>query len=290
MIDLQLWLELATFAKTGTLSKTAEELYLTQPSVTRGMQKLEAQLAVPLFERTANHLKLNPAGQLAATYAQKLLAQETEAVTAIRNFAKLSGNFVLASVAPGPLLLAESLQTANNCYYQEQLLTEEQVVRALTNYQATVVISTVERQTKELESLYLGREYLKVKLNKFMPLASRQRVSFADLAKLSFLVLQDIGPWRQLTEACIPEAHFLYQDDLTALNELSQYSTFPTFRSNLTEKLQIHDLDDDQRVTVPIVDPQNQLDFYAVYLSSNQARVKPYLRQLAAAWPSEQDK
>lgn len=285
MIDLQLWLELATFAKTGTLSKTAEELHLTQPSVTRGMQKLEAQLAVPLFERTANHLKLNPTGQLAATYAQKLLAQETEAVTAIRNFAKLSGNFVLASVAPGPLLLAESLQM-NNCHYQEQLLTEDQVVQALTNYQATVVISTVERQTKELESLYLGQERLKVKLNKFMPLAGRKRVSFAELANLSFLVLQDIGPWRQLSETCIPNAHFLYQDDLTALNELSRYSTFPTFRSNLTEKLQVHDPDDDQRVLVPIVDPQNQLDFYAVYLSSNQARVKPYLQQLSAAWPN----
>ena len=45
MIDPQLWLELATFAKTGTLSKTAEELHLTQPTVTRGMQKLDELLA-----------------------------------------------------------------------------------------------------------------------------------------------------------------------------------------------------------------------------------------------------
>ena len=116
---------------------------------------------------------------------------------------------------------------------------EEQITESLTDYQATVAIGTREIQTDQLESIYLGQEWLFVNLDKFMPLAVRKSVSFKELANTSFLVLQDIGPWKQLAEGCIPNVHFLYQDDLSALNELSRYSNFPTFSSNITDSLKI---------------------------------------------------
>lgn len=283
MIDPQLWLELATFAKTGTLRKTAEELHLTQPTVTRGMQKLDELLATPLFDRTGNRIKLNDTGKLAADYADKLLKEEARAVSAIRNFGSQTGNFLLASVAPGPLLLAKSLANPSDIHFQDQLLAEEQITETLTDYQATVAIGTREIQTDQLESIYLGKEWLFVNLDKFMPLAVRKSVSFKELANTSFLVLQDIGPWKQLAEGCIPNAHFLYQDDLSALNELSRYSNFPTFSSNITDSLKIHDRDD-QRLTIPIVDPKNQIDFYAIYLKENRSRVRPFIRKMIDSW------
>ena len=51
MIDNYLLEELITFAKYKTLAKTAAELNITQPTVTRGMQKLEDELGVHLFDR-----------------------------------------------------------------------------------------------------------------------------------------------------------------------------------------------------------------------------------------------
>lgn len=51
MIDNYLLEELITFAKYKTLAKTAAELNITQPTVTRGMQKLEDELGVQLFDR-----------------------------------------------------------------------------------------------------------------------------------------------------------------------------------------------------------------------------------------------
>ena len=44
MIDNYLLKELVTFASEKTLAKTAEKLNVTQPTVTRGMQKLEDEL------------------------------------------------------------------------------------------------------------------------------------------------------------------------------------------------------------------------------------------------------
>ena len=46
MIDNYLLEELVTFAKYKTLAKTAAELNVTQPTVTRGMQKLEDELEI----------------------------------------------------------------------------------------------------------------------------------------------------------------------------------------------------------------------------------------------------
>lgn len=51
MIDLELLRELTAFKKYGTLSATAKHLMITQPSVTRGMQKLEEEMGVELFKR-----------------------------------------------------------------------------------------------------------------------------------------------------------------------------------------------------------------------------------------------
>ena len=42
MIENYLLEELVTFQRMGTLKKTAAHLAVTQPTVTRGMQKLEA--------------------------------------------------------------------------------------------------------------------------------------------------------------------------------------------------------------------------------------------------------
>lgn len=54
MIDPRLLEELVAFAESGTLSGAAEKLHLTQPTVTRGMQKLESELGVALFNRSGN--------------------------------------------------------------------------------------------------------------------------------------------------------------------------------------------------------------------------------------------
>jgi LysR family transcriptional regulator, cys regulon transcriptional activator len=47
----------------GSISKAAEKLFLSQPSVSLQIQALERELAVTLFERRGPHLKLTPEGE-----------------------------------------------------------------------------------------------------------------------------------------------------------------------------------------------------------------------------------
>src|SRR5437588_256307 len=49
-------------ARTGTLSAAARELSVSQPALTKSVQKLEEQVGTPLFERRARGMTLTPSG------------------------------------------------------------------------------------------------------------------------------------------------------------------------------------------------------------------------------------
>ena len=51
-------------AQTGSISKAAERMYLSQPSVSLQIQALERELSVVLFERRGPKIKLTPEGQV----------------------------------------------------------------------------------------------------------------------------------------------------------------------------------------------------------------------------------
>ena len=58
MINIQHLEQLITVAKEGTLSRAAEVLLISQPSLTRNMRQLEDDLGVQLFQRSKNKLSL----------------------------------------------------------------------------------------------------------------------------------------------------------------------------------------------------------------------------------------
>ena len=70
-MNRQLLEQLVYFEKYGTLTDVANKLLITQPTVTRGMQKLEDELGVELFKRSVNKLTLTKTGEFAAKEAKR---------------------------------------------------------------------------------------------------------------------------------------------------------------------------------------------------------------------------
>ncbi|MFR1983498.1 MAG: LysR family transcriptional regulator [Christensenellaceae bacterium] len=52
MVNLELYRVFYTVAKCGSLTKAAEELYISQPAVSQSIKQLENQLGISLFNRT----------------------------------------------------------------------------------------------------------------------------------------------------------------------------------------------------------------------------------------------
>ncbi len=62
MANLELYKVFYTVAKCGSLTKAAEELYISQPAVSQAIRQLETQLGTPLFKRTHKGMELTAQG------------------------------------------------------------------------------------------------------------------------------------------------------------------------------------------------------------------------------------
>lgn len=62
MVNLELYRVFYTVAKCGSLTKAAQELFISQPAVSQAIKQLEAQLGVSLFNRTHRGMDLSAAG------------------------------------------------------------------------------------------------------------------------------------------------------------------------------------------------------------------------------------
>ena len=60
-------------AELGNLTKAAEELYITQPSLSHYIARVEAEIGTQLFDRTTNPLSLTPAGERYCETARMIL-------------------------------------------------------------------------------------------------------------------------------------------------------------------------------------------------------------------------
>ena len=59
-----------TVATTGNISKAAKELYISQPAISKSIQKLEESIGARLFERSSRGVTLTDAGELLYTHVK----------------------------------------------------------------------------------------------------------------------------------------------------------------------------------------------------------------------------
>jgi DNA-binding transcriptional LysR family regulator len=91
--------ELAVFARaaeSGSFSRAARELGLSQPSVSRIIGELEARLGVTLLLRTTRRITVTDAGALFLDRAREILAEIEDAEDAARGIDSLRGTIRLA--------------------------------------------------------------------------------------------------------------------------------------------------------------------------------------------------
>ena len=74
-----------TIAERQNMTKAAEELYVSQSSLSQYLSKLEQEIGVPLFERSRGRLQPTPAGELYVQAAHKVIDIQKELYHNIRS-------------------------------------------------------------------------------------------------------------------------------------------------------------------------------------------------------------
>ena len=260
MLELEQLAQLTAVAEHGTLSAAAEALHISQPSLTRSMQKLENVLGVTLFERTKNRVLLNEAGRLAVEEAGKVLSAAEGMETRMAAYARSLRTIAVGSCAPAPMW--EVTPPLSRQYPDMTIAAEMNEPDRLTEglergvYQLIITDAPVEQDG------VLCREYvterLYVSLPPAHPLAKREAVSLSDLAGQTMLLFSELGVWQRLRDEKMRDIRFIVQTEREAFSDLISASVLPNFTTNLTQRYGAP-ID---RVNVPILDPEAAIRFY----------------------------
>lgn len=105
MFDLRQLEQLVVIAEQGTLSAAARELHLSQPALTRSMQRLENEFGIELFTHEKNRVTLNDAGLLAVEQARGVLGAAEGMKGRMHDYARAQKTVAVGSCAPGPMWL-----------------------------------------------------------------------------------------------------------------------------------------------------------------------------------------
>lgn len=95
LTDLQTF---AAVARTGGITRAAEELNTVQSNVTQRVKALEAEIGTALFERHSRGMTLTGAGRRLLPYARQMAALSREAVLAARDDGEPKGPLAIGSM------------------------------------------------------------------------------------------------------------------------------------------------------------------------------------------------
>ena len=108
--QLKIFLEVA---RRKNFTRAAENLFLSQPTVSMHIKKLEREVGTPLLVRDKEGLKLTESGKILYCYGQQLLETKGQALSAIQDERRIvKGHLeIAASSVPGAYLLPRLLQS-----------------------------------------------------------------------------------------------------------------------------------------------------------------------------------
>ena len=84
-------------AKTGSINKAAENLYMAQPNLSRAIKELEAYLGIAIFERTSKGMVPTQEGETLLLHAEDLLQRVDEVENMFRDGKGTRVNFSLSA-------------------------------------------------------------------------------------------------------------------------------------------------------------------------------------------------
>ena len=109
MIELNQLEQLIYIAENKTISKAAKELLISQPALSRSMQRLESDLGVELFDHYKNKIVLNKNGELAVKHAQKIIKSIQTMINDVQDYDQSFHRISIATCSPAPMWDIEPL-------------------------------------------------------------------------------------------------------------------------------------------------------------------------------------
>lgn len=260
---------LVAFAKNGTLSGVAEQCHISQPTITRAMQKAETEFGVPLFERTKNSINFNGNGVLAAEEISLILKQTDDMIRKIRAYDRANRTISIGSGAA--VQIPDLIRRISESYPEMAISTElkkpSELLEGLENNFYQLIVLPFEPDKLEYCSVKIGEEHLMFLLPKKHRFAKRKSLNMKEMNGEKMLLFSEIGFWADIVIRKMPDSRFIVQNERYFFEELVNSSVLPCFTSDLVNNEHRFS---EGRVAIPIGDPEVNVTYYLVCKKENR--------------------
>ena len=275
-----------TIAECGTMREAAERLYLSQPTLSYNLKKLESELGCQLFVRSHNRLALSPYGEIVlkhvgvlqdhmdAMLAEIEEAKRREAATLqIGCFSSIASYFFMPQIASG---LSDSFFEVTNC-------TTSELVDGLKDGRFDILIATDICREKSFKwhKLYTEHAFVSAPLGSVV--AGLPEVVSSDLTNLTFnieagqegysdwysYILHNAGVADEQVERMALRVHLKMKDTLPTCNLITSF---------IMDFVKVNE----SRVIVPISEPFAQRNIGLLYRSDAPEKVSSFVNFIRA--------
>ncbi len=155
-------------AQLGSVTRAAQELFISQPAVSAHLKTVEAKYGEALFERTPRGMKLTPAGAALQEHVGRLFALYEGVTTAIADMrGEVRGEIVVAaSSTPGAYLVPTLLREFQRRYPAAQAILKvgdsAEVLAWLHDFRVPLGVVGEMAITHDLERVALGSDKLQL--------------------------------------------------------------------------------------------------------------------------------
>ena len=267
-------------AESGSLTKAAQQLHITQPAMSAMLKKLEAELGVELFDRSPNRIHLNKAGEVALVHVNTILRNVEQLKADALSVARQSQTLAIAfcdqgvrwfsvprfSVAHPEVRLKDDLYEGDNA---AELLRERVY---------DLMVTPQRIQDPRIQCLPFLPDQVYLSVPEDSNLAGRDSLSMREIPAQALLYPQIGGYFMTQIEKVITENRLpltLVKNNYNVTQHLIRTTNFLATISTLSMDLRN---DGTHRTLIPLTDPELNVLYYISYLKTNREKARVFLQ------------
>lgn len=202
-----------TIARLNSFSRAAEELHLTQPTVSMQVKKLADALETPLFEQIGRQVFLTQAGEVLYEAAQEVLQHLHSAEQRIKNLKGFAGGRIkLAVISSAQYFVPKVIHDFVGVYPDVSVAmmvgNKEQLVERILKNEDDFYILGQPPEGLNVESFQLAPNPLVFVAHKNHPLAQARKINLEQMQEVPLLMREKGSGMRAQIEAVFAKHHY----------------------------------------------------------------------------------
>ena len=222
---------LLAVVQTGSYTKAAAKLNLTQPAVSHHIRQLEEEYGIKIFYKDRKELKPTPEGAVLVKYARRALAIHNSCKQAIEDCRSQIRRFTVAiTPTAGENRIPQMLATYCSLYPHVHINvftdTIQNIYNTLKSYEADIAVVEGQIDHPDFTSVLLDTDYLCLAVAPGHRLAGRSSVALPELKNEKFILRSRAAGTRTLFENYLMS----HSESIRSLNVIMEMDSVATIK------------------------------------------------------------